>query len=558
MLPFHSGGQVARPSMLIVYESIRVYIIACKACVCNRTRVPNSIEIWYTIRNPARLRANGFLTLRHSSTIVAMAGVPCICYTDNKCFDGRARGLMALCPGGYFVPKEKTLFACTACGHEASKWLGRCPACGAWNTMEEVAQKPAVMEKPLKQRPGTGSQALPLDSIPDEAQNRALTGMSELDRVLGGGVVEGSVMLVGGDPGIGKSTLLLQVSAYLANAGERVLYITGEESARQLKLRASRLGITAPGLYILAENAMDAVEEKFLNIQPAYAVVDSIQTMYRPELGGAPGSVSQVRESASMYMRLAKTSGTAIFLVGHVTKEGAIAGPRILEHMVDVVLYFEGDRQQEYRLLRAVKNRFGSVNELGVFQMMEDGMREVANASELLLSHRAKGASGSVVFCGMEGSRPMLVDIQALATQTYYGMPRRTVNGMDQGRIALLLAVLEKRAGQKLFNQDVYINVAGGMELNEPAADLAVCAAVASSLANQAMPADYAVMGEVGLAGEVRAIPQAERRLTECMRLGFSNVVLPRENMKRVRIPDGMKAYGVDTLAQALAVLLHT
>ncbi len=456
------------------------------------------------------------------------------------------------------MPKEKTLFACRACGHETSRWLGRCPACGAWNTMEEVAQKITVSEKPLKQRPGTGSQAMSLDSIPDETQNRALTGMAELDRVLGGGVVEGSVMLVGGDPGIGKSTLLLQVSAYLANAGERVLYITGEESAKQLKLRASRLGIKAPSLYILAENAMDAVEEKFLSIQPAYAVVDSIQTMYRPELAGAPGSVSQVRESAGLYMRLAKTSGAAIFLVGHVTKEGAIAGPRVLEHMVDVVLYFEGDRQQEYRLLRAVKNRFGSLNELAVFQMMAVGMREVANASELMLSHRAKGASGSVVFCGMEGSRPMLVDIQALAAQTYYGMPRRTVNGMDQGRIALLLAVLEKRAGQKLYNQDVYINVAGGMELNEPAADLAVCAAVASSLANQAMPQDFAVMGEVGLAGEVRAIPQAERRLTECLRLGFSNVVLPRENIKRIRIPDGMKAYGVDTLAQALAVLLHS
>lgn len=456
------------------------------------------------------------------------------------------------------MPKEKTLFACTACGHETSRWLGKCPGCGAWNTMEEVIQKAAVSEKPLKQRPGTGSQALSLDQIPDEAQNRALTGMGELDRVLGGGVVEGSVMLVGGDPGIGKSTLLLQVSAYLANTGERVLYITGEESARQLKLRATRLGIKAPSLYILAENAMDAIEEKFLQIQPSYAVVDSIQTMYRPELSGAPGSVSQVRESAGLYMRLAKTSGTAIFLVGHVTKEGAIAGPRVLEHMVDVVLYFEGDRQQEYRLLRAVKNRFGSVNELGVFQMMEDGMREVANASELLLSHRAKGASGSVVFCGMEGSRPMLVDIQALASQTYYGMPRRTVNGMDQGRIALLLAVLEKRAGQKLFNQDVYINVAGGMELNEPAADLAVCAAVASSLANHAVPQDFAVMGEVGLAGEVRAIPQAERRLSECLRLGFTNVVLPKENVKRIRVPDGMKVYGVDTLAQALAVLLHS
>ncbi len=422
--------------------------------------------------------------------------------------------------------------------------------------MDEAIVKPSLPDKPNKQRPGTGSQALPLDQIPDEAQSRAMTGISELDRVLGGGVVEGSVMLVGGDPGIGKSTLLLQVSAYLANTGVRVLYITGEESARQLKLRATRLGIAAPSLYILAENAMDAIEEKFHEIQPDYAVVDSIQTMYRPELSGAAGSVSQVRESAGLYMRLAKTSGTAIFLVGHVTKEGAIAGPRILEHMVDVVLYFEGDRQQQYRLLRAVKNRFGSVNELGVFQMMEDGMREVANASELLLSQRAKGASGSVVFCGMEGSRPMLVDIQALATQTYYGVPRRTVNGMDQGRIALLLAVLEKRAGLKLFNQDVYINVAGGMELNEPAADLAVCVAVASSLVGKALPADWAVMGEVGLAGEVRAIAQPERRLSECQRLGFTTVVLPRENIKRIRVPDGVKAYGVDTLAQALAVLL--
>ena len=415
---------------------------------------------------------------------------------------------------------------------------------------------PAAKDTPLKHRPGTGSEAMPLNAISDEAQSRALTGMGELDRVLGGGVVEGSVMLVGGDPGIGKSTLLLQVSAHLAGAGGRVLYITGEESARQLKLRALRLGIHATELYILAENAMDAVEEKFQKLQPAYVVVDSIQTMYRPDLSGAPGSVSQVRESAGVYMRLAKTSGAAIFLVGHVTKEGAIAGPRILEHMVDVVLYFEGDRRQEYRLLRAVKNRFGSVNELGVFQMVEDGMREVENASELLLSQRAKGASGSVVFCGMEGSRPMLVDIQALAAQTYYGTPRRTVNGMDQGRIALLLAVLEKRAAQKLFNQDVYINVAGGIEIDEPAADLAVCAAVASSLANAPMPQDFAVMGEVGLAGEVRAIPQAERRLAECVRLGFVKAVLPRENLKRIRVPEGMKAYGVDTLSQALAVLL--
>ncbi len=454
------------------------------------------------------------------------------------------------------MAKGKTAYVCNACGYESAKWLGKCPACSAWNTLEEMQTQPALPDKPLKQRPGTGSQALLLEEIQETAQARTSTGMDELDRVLGGGIVEGSVMLIGGDPGIGKSTLLLQVCAHLTQENARVLYISGEESPKQIKLRAQRLHVQAKGLYVLAENAMDAVEEKLSKLQPDYVVVDSIQTMYRPELSGAPGSVSQVRESAAMFMRYAKTNGTAMFLVGHVTKEGAIAGPRVLEHMVDVVLYFEGGRQQEYRLLRAVKNRFGSVNELGVFQMMEDGMQQVANASEMLLSRRAKGASGSVVFCGLEGSRPMLVDIQALAAQTYYGMPRRTVNGMDQGRIALLLAVLEKRAGQKLFNQDVYINVAGGMELTEPAADLAVCAAVASSLQNRVLPQNWAVMGEVGLAGEVRAIPQADRRLSECMRLGFHQVVLPKENQRRLRIPEGMTVYGVDTLAQALAVLI--
>lgn len=454
------------------------------------------------------------------------------------------------------MAKGKTAYVCNACGYESAKWLGKCPACSAWNTLEEMQTQPALPDKPLKQRPGTGSQALLLEEIQETAQARTSTGMDELDRVLGGGIVEGSVMLIGGDPGIGKSTLLLQVCAHLTQENARVLYISGEESPKQIKLRAQRLHVQAKGLYVLAENAMDAVEEKLSKLQPDYVVVDSIQTMYRPELSGAPGSVSQVRESAAMFMRYAKTNGTAMFLVGHVTKEGAIAGPRVLEHMVDVVLYFEGGRQQEYRLLRAVKNRFGSVNELGVFQMTEDGMQQVANASEMLLSRRAKGASGSVVFCGLEGSRPMLVDIQALAAQTYYGMPRRTVNGMDQGRIALLLAVLEKRAGQKLFNQDVYINVAGGMELTEPAADLAVCAAVASSLQNRVLPQNWAVMGEVGLAGEVRAIPQADRRLSECMRLGFHQVVLPKENQRRLRIPEGMTVYGVDTLAQALAVLI--
>lgn len=453
------------------------------------------------------------------------------------------------------MAKEKLLFACTACGYETSRWVGKCPGCGAWNTMEETIVAPAAPVKAAKQRPGTGAAAMLLRDIPEDVAVRSSTGISELDRVLGGGIVEGALMLIGGDPGIGKSTLLLQVCAHLCQGGKRVLYISGEESAKQLKLRANRLGISVPNLYVLAENALDAVEEKLRQLQPDVAVVDSIQTMYRPELASAPGSVSQVRECTSLIMRLCKESGTATFLVGHVTKDGAIAGPRMLEHMVDVVLYFEGDRQQEYRLLRAVKNRFGSVNELGVFQMTEKGMQMVPNPSEQLLSHRAKGASGSVVFCGLEGSRPLLCDVQALAAQSYFGTPRRTVGGADSGRVALLLAVLEKRAGQKTYNQDIYINVAGGLELSEPAADLALCMAVVSSLKDASVGADVAVMGEVGLAGEVRAIPQCDRRVAECERLGFHTILLPRENLKRMTAPEGVKLIGVDTVMQAISVL---
>lgn len=456
------------------------------------------------------------------------------------------------------MAKEKTCFACTSCGYETSRWVGKCPGCGAWNTLEETL--PAMQDKSgpakaPKQRPGTGAVAMLLKDIPEDVTLRTSTGISELDRVLGGGIVEGGLMLIGGDPGIGKSTLLLQVCAHLCEGGKRVLYVSGEESAKQIKLRARRLGVDVPNLYVLAENALDGVEEKLLKLQPDVAVVDSIQTMYRPEMSSAPGSVSQIRECTSLLMRLAKESGTAIFLVGHVTKEGAIAGPRMLEHMVDVVLYFEGDRQQEYRLLRAVKNRFGSVNELGVFQMTEAGMQVVANPSEQLLSHRAKGASGSVVFCGLEGSRPLLCDVQALTSQTYFGTPRRTVGGADTGRVSLLLAVLEKRAGQKTYNQDVYINVAGGLELSEPAADLALCMAVVSSLKDESVGQDVAVMGEVGLAGEVRAIPQCERRIAECQRLGFTTVMIPRENLRRLKAPDGVKLLGVDTVMQAISVL---
>ena len=458
------------------------------------------------------------------------------------------------------MAKEKTVYVCSACGYETPRWMGKCPGCNAWNTMEEQAPQASVSQaapvKANKQRGGTGAKALRLDEIPEENAARASTGIGELDRVLGGGVVEGSLMLVGGDPGIGKSTLLLQVSEHLARQGARVLYISGEESARQIKMRARRLGVSADSLLILSENAMDAAEKRWEEIQPDYMIIDSIQTMYRPDMASAPGSVSQVRECASLLMRMAKTTGCAVFLVGHVTKEGAIAGPRILEHMVDVVLYFEGDRQHDHRILRAVKNRFGSVNELGLFEMHEKGMLPVANPSEMLLSERAKNVPGSCVIPAIEGSRPMLVDVQALALQTAYGTPRRTTNGFDAGRLALLLAVLEKRAGVSLFNQDVYVNVAGGLSLSEPAADLALCAAVASSVRDVCIPGDWAVMGEVGLAGEIRAVSQCERRLSECARLGFTSAVLPRENARHLKAPESMRVYGVETLAEALSILI--
>ena len=458
------------------------------------------------------------------------------------------------------MAKEKTVYVCSACGYETPRWMGKCPGCNTWNTLEEQAPQASVSQaapvKANKQRGGTGAKALRLDEIPEESAARASTGIVELDRVLGGGVVEGSLMLVGGDPGIGKSTLLLQVSEHLARQGARVLYISGEESARQIKMRARRLDVAADSLLILSENAMDAAEKRWEEIQPDYMIIDSIQTMYRPDMASAPGSVSQVRECASLLMRMAKTTGCAVFLVGHVTKEGAIAGPRILEHMVDVVLYFEGDRQHEYRILRAVKNRFGSVNELGLFEMHEKGMLPVANPSEMLLSERAKNVPGSCVIPAIEGSRPMLVDVQALALQTAYGTPRRTTNGFDAGRLALLLAVLEKRAGVSMLNQDVYVNVAGGLSLSEPAADLALCAAVASSVRDICIPGDWAVMGEVGLAGEIRAVSQCERRLSECARLGFTSAVIPRENARHLKTPAGMRVYGVETLAEALSILM--
>ncbi len=455
------------------------------------------------------------------------------------------------------MAKAKTLYVCSSCGYEAPRWLGKCPDCGSWNTLEEREVAPAaqVAEKKLKRAPGGDAEAARVDDIPDEALARRGTGIGELDRVLGGGVVDGSLVLVGGDPGIGKSTLLTQLCANMARDGARVLYVSGEESMRQVKLRATRLGAADAGFYVLSETDVNTVERRMEQLSPDVMVVDSIQTMYLPELASAPGSVSQVRECAAVLMRLAKRTGCSIFLVGHVTKEGAIAGPRILEHMVDAVLYFEGDRQHQYRLLRAVKNRFGSVNELGMFEMSDRGMLEVENASEALLSERAHDASGAVVMCAMEGSRPLLTDVQALVATTVFGNPRRMASGVDQGRLALLLAVLEKRAGLRLYDQDVYINIAGGLSLTEPAADLALCMAVASSRRNRAIAGDWAVMGEVGLAGEVRAIAQAERRVAECARLGFNHVIVPKYNLRGLRIPEGMRVIGVETVSQAMGEL---
>ena len=455
------------------------------------------------------------------------------------------------------MAKAKTMYVCSQCGYETPRGLGRCPDCGSWNTLEEqhAAPESKLPEKKIRRAPGTDAEALRIDLIPDESSERRSCGIGELDRVLGGGLVAGSLVLVGGDPGIGKSTLLTQVCANLADAGETVLYVSGEESARQIKMRANRLGASGAGFYVLSENDVNGVSKRMEQLSPSVMVIDSIQTMYLPEIASAPGSVSQVRECASLLMRLAKNSGCSVFLVGHVTKEGSIAGPRILEHMVDAVLYFEGDRQHQYRLLRAVKNRFGSVNELGMFEMASEGMIEVPNASEALLSERAHDASGCVVMAAMEGSRPFLTDVQALVATTVFGNPRRMASGMDQGRLALLLAVMEKRAGFRLYDKDVYINIAGGMSITEPAADLALCAAVASSFKNRPIDSDCSVIGEIGLAGEIRAVPQAERRIAECARMGFQRIILPKANLRSVRSDHGATLIGVETVAEAIAAL---
>ena len=430
---------------------------------------------------------------------------------------------------------KKSVFFCQNCGHEESKWLGQCPACREWNTFVE--------EKVTSVKAGT---------VRDK---RMMTEMAELDRVLGGGIVPGSLVLVGGDPGIGKSTLLLQVCQRLAAMNKKILYISGEESLKQIKLRANRMGDFSHTLFLLCETNLDMIRGVIEQQTPDMVVIDSIQTMYNEEVGSAPGSVSQVRESTNILMQLAKGLGISIFIVGHVTKEGTVAGPRVLEHMVDTVLYFEGDRHASYRILRAVKNRFGSTNEIGVFEMQKSGLVEVENPSEFMLSGRPEHASGSVVACAMEGTRPMLMEIQALVCKSSFGMPRRTAAGLDYNRVNLLMAVLEKRAGLPLSSYDAYVNIAGGIRMNEPAADLGIVMAIASSYKNKPVSEDAIVFGEVGLSGEVRAVTMPEQRVAEAKKLGFKTCILPEVSVKGLGQVEGIEVIGVRSVNQAMNLL---
>lgn len=448
---------------------------------------------------------------------------------------------------------KTTAFFCKECGYESSKWMGQCPACKEWNTFveEPVGKKTASGRK----APAAKVKPCLLSEISLEQQDRISTGYPELDRVLGSGIVAGSLVLVGGDPGIGKSTLLLQVCGKLAAQEQKVLYISGEESLKQIKLRANRIGEIKGQLLFLCETNLDAIESVIEEESPQVVVIDSIQTMFRDEVSSAPGSVSQVRESTNVLMQIAKGLGIAIFIVGHVTKEGVVAGPRVLEHMVDTVLYFEGERNASYRILRGVKNRFGSTNEIGVFEMQEKGLVEVENPSEYMLSGRPEDASGAVVACSLEGTRPILLEVQALVTQTNFGMPRRTAAGTDYNRVNLLMAVLEKRCHYEMSRYDAYVNIAGGMKMNEPALDLAIVMALVSSLKDRAVSSKTILFGEVGLSGEVRAVSMAEQRVNEAIKLGFDTCILPQICLDKMKRTDKIRLIGVQNIKEAISLL---
>ncbi len=455
------------------------------------------------------------------------------------------------------MKKGGTIFFCQSCGYESAKWSGQCPACRQWNTFaEEPAPKKSRGGPAPARRSGEArSGPVCLAEVASGERERISTGMKELDQVLGGGIVPGSLVLVGGDPGIGKSTLLLQVCRNLSDRLSGVLYISGEESLQQIKLRALRIGEFRESLKLMCETNLADIEEVVLREKPQVAIIDSIQTMYQEEISSAPGSVSQVREATGVLMRLAKEQGITIFIVGHVTKEGTVAGPRVLEHMVDTVLYFEGDRHASYRILRGVKNRFGSTNEIGVFEMQESGLKEVANPSEYMLNGKPEGASGSVVACTMEGTRPMLLEVQALVCRTNFGLPRRTAAGMDFNRVNLLRAVLEKRLNLPFSSYDAYVNIAGGLRLNEPAMDLALVLAMISSYKDIPVSGKTVVFGEVGLSGEVRAVSMARQRVQEAKKLGFTKVLLPQSSMEQVKAVTGIELVGVAAVRDALRII---
>jgi len=456
------------------------------------------------------------------------------------------------------MPKGKstTVFFCQNCGFESSKWMGQCPGCKEWNSfVEEVVSTASLKNAGKMVAKGTASKPSVLSEIEIKLEDRFLTGIEELDRVLGGGIVQGSLVLVGGDPGIGKSTLLLQMCQKLSVQNRKILYISGEESLVQIKMRADRIGKFTPNMLLLCETNLDMISETVRKEKPEVVIIDSIQTMQNEEVSSAPGSVSQVRESTGVLLNLAKSEGIAIFIVGHVTKEGTVAGPRVLEHMVDTVLYFEGDRHASYRILRGVKNRFGSTNEIGVFEMRQEGLAEVKNPSEYMLDGKMEETSGSVVTCAMEGTRPILLELQALVCQTNFPMPRRQTTGTDFNRVNLLLAVLEKRCGMALSTCDVYVNVAGGMKILEPSIDLAIIMAVASSMKNRPVSAKTIAFGEVGLGGEIRSVSQASQRVAEAAKLGFDTCIMPQSCLKGMEKVKGIHVIGVSNISELLQLI---
>ena len=457
------------------------------------------------------------------------------------------------------MAKIKTKYVCQSCGYENPKWLGKCPECMKWNTfVEEIEDKSSksnhretfVIDK-SSQKP------VNINSITIKHEERFSSGINELNRVLGGGIVRGSLVLVGGDPGIGKSTLLLQVSESVAQSGKKVLYISGEESESQIKMRAERLNAKSENLFIMAENNLNIIEHNLEGFDPDLIILDSIQTVFTPDIASAPGTVSQIKEGTSRFMRISKKMGISTFVVGHVTKEGSLAGPKIMEHMVDTVLYFEGERYNTYRLIRAVKNRFGSTNELGVFEMSEKGLQELENPSKALISEKPENASGSVIVSTVEGTRPMLLELQALVSPTSFGIPRRTATGIDFNRVNLLLAVLEKRAGMQIQNQDVYLNIVGGIKINEPSMDLGVILAVASGFRNIPISGEVAVTGEVGLTGEIRGVSYIEKRISECRKLGFKKIIIPKSNYEAIKDVKGIEIWPVENVRQAINMVLR-